>query len=213
MHALLMNHFTPIVDTHPSPVALLAAARSHSSAEIMIRIKRYADDPTNRHAAKMTKLVDFFKEHPLVQFAFIEAISLTVDLATCGGDFATVALKHAVTITGEVVKAKWETLVNAMKALKRGWTRAVNAAVVKQARAAIYNWVYEHSSPRVRALIGALHDANAADASACACFWFWVSVCRCVCAVLLSFYWCNPPPQVIGLCTCALDLFQILCVS
>jgi hypothetical protein len=132
----------------------------------MIRIKRYADDPTNRHAAKMLKLVDFFKEHPLVQFAFLEAISLTVDLATCGGDFATVALKHAVTITGEIVKDKWETLVSAMRALKRGWTRAMNAAVVKQARAAIYNWIYEHSPPRVRALIGALHDANAADASA-----------------------------------------------
>ena len=100
----------------------------------MIRVKRYADDPTNRHAAKMLKLVDFFKEHPLVQFAFIEAISLTVDLATCGGDFTTVALKHAVTITGEIVKDKWETLVNAMKALKRQWTRAMNSVAVKQVR-------------------------------------------------------------------------------
>ena len=45
--------------------------------------------------ALVPQILDFFDEHPLVEYAFKEAVSIAADLATSGGDFVGVAVDHA----------------------------------------------------------------------------------------------------------------------
>ena len=51
--------------------------------------------PSATHHILIRQILDFFDEHPLVEYAFKEAVAIAADLAISGGDFVGVAVDHA----------------------------------------------------------------------------------------------------------------------
>jgi hypothetical protein len=115
-------------------------------------------------------LVEFFEEHPLVQFAFTEALSVAVDLATSGGDFVKVATNHAqawaIEIGKNVITPAWNALHAGLTELQKRWSMTSTADILRSARQKIYDFIYANSPPSVRAAIGTLADASAASTTA-----------------------------------------------
>ena len=125
-----------------------------------------------RIARQSQKLTKWFESHPLIQYAFKEAISIMIDLANSNGDFTKVLMQHAgnwaIDIGAQAMQMAVAAAQGALNMLVVGWNMFGGAQLVDAVNAGslkVYDFIVQHAPQSVKDAILTLDMARKVYAS------------------------------------------------